>query len=222
LRRVDREKALETLDHIEAVTSVAGKDGAAAEIGMPGVDGEALELVVNVARHKGGLKSLIERYGSSRSVIIVGALALVLVRRAERTKLKDAYLLFDLIEKLRRKDNPNILVTILTAIRHQIGLARVWQHTRTPESLYTFLQHCLAFPGVRANPKHRGLSDQVQAGAIDVLRIMCEAGIYDLNFDGGQRGWVEDKVKEIAKLNTRNAIFQTCTSSFLNCLRTTD
>ena len=189
---------------------------------MPGIDGKALDLVVKVARLKGGLKSLIERYGASRSVIIVGALALVLVRRAESTKLKDAYLLFDFIEKLQRKDNPSIMVTTLTAIRHQIGLAGVWQHTRMPESLYPFLQHCLDFIGAEANRIHRGLSDQVQMGAIDVLRMMCEAEIFNFNFDEGQRRWIKDKVKEIADLNAGSAMFQSCASSFFNCLRTTE
>jgi hypothetical protein len=222
VRRLDREKALETLDEIEALTSTPGRDSDAIAIGMPGIDGKALDLMVKVARLKGGLKLLVERYSASRSVIVVGALIGVLVRRAESTKLKDAYLLFDFIENLQRKDNSSILVTTLTAIQHQIGLAGVWQHTRMPESFYPFLQHCLDFTGARANWIHRGLSDQVQMAAIDLLFDMCKVKIFDLNFNKEQCKWIEDKVREIASLSTDNAIFQTHVSNFFNCLRTTD
>ena len=221
MRRVDREKALETLDEIERLTSLPGKDGHAIEIGIPGIDGNALDLMVKVARLKGGLKLLVEKYSASQSVIIVSGLVLILVRRAESTNLKNAYLLFEFIENLQRKDNSSILVTTLTAIRHQIGIAKVWHHTRMPESLYPFLQHCLDFTGAKANWIHRGLSDDVQMGAVDVLRTMCEVKTFDFNFSQEQRRWIEAKVGEIGNQNTNHPIFQTSVSDFLNCLRTT-
>jgi hypothetical protein len=222
LRRSYREKALETLDQIERVTSIPGKDGGAIEIGIPGIDGKALDLMVKAARGKDSLKLLVERYGASRSVIIVGAILLVLVKKAESTNLKNAYLLFQFIENLQRKDNSSILVTTLTAIQHQIGLARVWQRTRMPESIYPFLQYCLDFTGTRASWMPRELSDEVQLGAIDVLRAMCEVRILNLNFDHAQHSWLEHKAKEIASLNAENATFQTQVSNLLNCLQKTD
>ncbi|HEX8070940.1 MAG TPA: hypothetical protein VF546_13375 [Pyrinomonadaceae bacterium] len=222
MRRAEKEKALATLDEIERLTSVPGRDGGAVEIGLPGIDGRALDLMVKVARGKDSLKLLVERYSASRSVVIVGALLFVLLKRAESTTHKDAYLLFDFIENLQRKDNPGVLVTTLTAIGHQIGLAQVWQRTRMPESLYPFLQHCLDFAGVKANWIHRGLSDAVQLGAIDILLDMCRAKIFALNFAPEQRRWLESKAKEIADLNTDHAEFQARAASFLNCLQAAD
>ena len=78
-----------------------GKDDGAFAIGLPGIDGQALDLAVKIARRKGGLRLLVERYGASRSVIVVGTLALMLADRAQSTKVKDAHLLFELIEKLQ-------------------------------------------------------------------------------------------------------------------------
>jgi hypothetical protein len=222
VRRLDREKAIDTLEQIESLTSMPGKDGGAIAIGMPGIDGKSLDLMVKVARAKGGLELIVERYSASRSTIIAGALGLVLTEKSKSTNLKTAYLLFKFIEKLQRKDNSGILGATLTAIKFQILLARVWQHTQLPESLYPFLQHCLDFTGERANWMHRGLSDWVQLDAIDVLRAMCEVKLFDFNFDEQQRKWIEDKVKEIASLNAENATFQTHASNFFNCLQKTD
>lgn len=218
MSKLDQEKALETLDKIEGLTSQPGKDGTAIEIGLPGIDGEALDLMVKIARQKGGVKLLVERYAASRSQIIIGPLILILTNRAERTKLKNAYLLFEVIEKLQRKDKWGNLVTALTAIKFQIGLAKVWQHTRLPNSFYPFLQYCLDFSGAQANGVPRTLSDDVQLSAIDVLRTMCEMKIYILNFDESQRQWIEGKVREITDANASNKVFPRDASSFFDCV----
>lgn len=213
LRRLDKEKALERLDEIEALTSIPGMDRDAIDMRPPGIDGEALDLMVKVAQRKGGVKLLVEKYAASRSRIIVRALGGILLQRAKSTKLKDAYLLFEFIEKLQRKDVPGIL-GITTAIKFQIDLAGLWRHTPMPESLYSFLQHCLEFTSPKAKWKHRGLSDWVELGAVDLLWVMCEHKIYDLNFDEEQRKWLEDKVREIADSNPDNESFQRNASIF--------
>ena len=87
-----------------------------------------------------------------------------------------------------------------------------------PESIYPFLQHCLAFTGAQANWIDRTLSDDVQLGAIDLLRTMCEENIYDLNIDDAQRSWIEDKVREVVAANAGNEMFQSDASYFFDCL----
>lgn len=101
MRKLDKEKALETLSEIERLTSMPGKDGGAIAIGLPGIDGQASDLMVKIARRKEGLRLLVERYSASRSVIVVGALTHVLIGRAKSTTATDAYLLFEFIEKLQ-------------------------------------------------------------------------------------------------------------------------
>jgi hypothetical protein len=218
LRKLDKERSIKTLDKIEALTSIPGRDSNAYDIGLPGIDGLTLDLMVKVARRKGGVKLLVERYAASRSQIVVGAISGVLTRRAESVKLKDAYLLFEFIEKLQRKNHSSVLVTILTAVKFQIGLAKVWQYTRMPNSFYPFLQHCLNFTGVQANEIPRTLSDEVQLSAIDVLETMCKAKIYNLNFDESQRQWIENKVREITIVNSDNEMFQKDASYFFDCV----
>lgn len=218
MRKLDKEKALETLDKIEALTSIPGRNGNAYDIGLPGIDGLALDLMVKIARRKGGVKLLIDKYAASRSQIIINAVIGVLVHRAERTKLKDAYLLFEFIEKLQRKDHSSLLVTILTAIKFQIGLVKVWQHTPMPNSFYPFLQHCLEFTGARAYGIPHTLSNEVQVSVIDILWTMCRMEIYNLNFDKSQRKWIEDKVRELVIANSDNETFQRNTAYFFDCI----
>jgi len=218
LRKLDKEKALETLSEIERLTSMPGKDGGAIAIGLPGLDAQAFDLAIKIARRKGGLTLLVEKYSASRSQIVVGVLALMLTERAKRKKPTEAYLLFEFIEKLQRRDHSSVLVTVLTAIKYQIGLAKAWRHTKIPESVYPFLQHCLAFTGARANWIHRSLSDDVQLSAIDLLRTMCEADIYNLNFDDSQRNWIENKVKEVVSANSEKDWFQQGASYFFDCV----
>ncbi len=217
MRKIDKVKALETLNKIKELTSTPGKDGGAIDIGLPGIDGQASDLMVKVARRKEGLRLLVERYSASRSVIVVGALTHVLVERAKSTIAKDAYLLFDFIEKLQRRDNSSVLVTVLTAVTYQIGLAKAWRQTKMPESVYPFLQHCLAFTGARANWIHRSLSDNVQLSAIDLLRVICEVDIYKLHFDDSQRNWIENKVREVVSANPDRERFQQGASYFFDC-----
>lgn len=214
MRKQDKEKISERLDEIEALTSMPDKDGYAIEIGLPGIDGEVLDLMAKAAKRNGGAKLLVEKYAASRSVIIVSALCGVLGQYTKRTKLKDAYLIFEYIEMLERKDSPGILGGILSAIKEQIRLTRIWQKTKMPDNFYPFLQHCLEFTSRKAKWKHHGLSDWVEIGAVDLLWTMCEAGIYNFNFDEKQRGWIENKIREIAAANLDNETFQLNTSIY--------
>lgn len=218
MRRIDKEKILERLDEIEALTSIPGRDGNAYDIGLPGIDSEARNLMLKAARDKGSVKQLLEKYSGSRSVIIENALGSVLGRCTKRTKLKDAYLLFENIEKLQRKDIPAILGGTLSSIKVQIWRAKVWQQTPMPKILYPFLQHCLEFTSEKATWTHRGLADWVELGALDLLWTMCEHKIYNLNFNESQRKWIEDKIKEIAEANPDNKTFQRNTLYFFDCL----
>ena len=218
MRRLNKEKIIERLDEIEAFTSMPGKDGDAIGMGLPGIDGEALDLMVKVARRKDGVKLLVERYAASRSVIIVGALGFILTERAKTTKLKDAYLLFEAIEKLNRGDNLRVLGMPLTALKFQIGIAEVWQQMPMPKSLYPYLQDCLEISGELVTLTDRGLSAGIQLDAIDVLLLMCEKRIYNLNFDEEQRKWLENKIRKIADDNPGSQSFQRDTSYFFDCL----
>lgn len=218
MRKQDQEKIFATLDKIEELTSVPDRNGGAIEIGLPGIDGEAFDLMVKIARERGGVKLLVEKYAASLSQIIVGALLLVLTDRAKRRRLKNAHLLFDFIGKLQLKDRWGILVTTLTAIKFQIGLAKVWHRDPMPDSCYPFVQYCLHFTNAQADSKSSSLSDEVQLNVIDVLWTMCKERIYNLNFDEAQRRWLEDKVREIQGANSGNEMLQKDVLYFFDCI----
>ncbi len=195
-----------------------GRNGGAIDIGLPDIDGEALDLMVKVARRKGGVKMLVEKYAASRSVIVVGALGFILTEKSKTTNLKNASLLFDAIEKLRKEENFKILGMPLTALKFQIGIAKVWQYTRMPESLYSFLRDCLEPSGKQISIIDQQSFDEIQLDAIDILRLMCEIKIYELNFDNEQRKWLENKMKKIVEANSDNETFQRNISYFFDCI----
>lgn len=219
IAKISEEKALETLDKIEALASTSGTDGNVISTGMPDVDVSALELMIKVARRKGGVELLVKKYAASHSRDVIGALVLILVQRAEKTKPKDAHLLFEFIKKLQLKNDLGILVTTLTSVQNQIGLAKVWQNAKMPENLYQFLQHCLEFKEEQATRGDRKLANQVQLSVVGLLLLMCNVQNYDLNFNESQRKSLEDKIKEITTINSEDEILRADASYFFQCLK---
>jgi len=160
----------------------------------PTADAGAIQLMEDFAATPEGLRQLVDRYSSSPSAYIVGSLALVLGKSASSGSLEAAALVFRFVEKLRRKDYAEALISSLSAIEVQISFGCGWEPTlQPPPVLSTFLMHCLEYSG-----RHSIL---VQDGALSLLATICEKGLLDVALPKETRPVFRKRIEELAALD---------------------
>lgn len=175
----------------------------------PTADAGAIELMEDVAATPEGLRQLVDRYSSSPSAYIVGSLALVLSKSASSGSLEAAPLVFRFVEKLRRKDYAEALISSLSAIEIQISFGCGWGPTlQPPPVLSTFLLHCLRYSG-----RHSIL---VQDGALSLLATICEKGLLDVALPKETRPVFRNRIEELAALD--NDLLNTDLPRLVSCL----
>lgn len=158
------------------------------------VDAGVLELMEEFARETGGtkgLRALVESYGGSASLNIVGALAILLARSANSPTPEMRVLIFSFLEKLRRKDYPEVLISSLTALYLYLSSGGLWQSVQhPPHVLYPFLMHCLNY-----SRRHAVL---VQHASLQVLAVLHEKGLLKEIFNAQQLAPMRSRLLELS------------------------
>jgi hypothetical protein len=160
----------------------------------PLVDAGVLDLMEDFAREAGGtegLRELVERYGGSASVNIVAALAILLARSAAAPTPETRELVFSFLEKLRRNDYPEVLISCLTAVYLYLSSGGLWRPIQSPPRiLYPFLMHSLNY-----SQRHALL---VRHAALQVLGVLHEKALLERVFDPQQLASIRLRLGELS------------------------
>lgn len=159
----------------------------------PWLNDDVLDLMEEFAQGTEDLKLLVERYGNSHSLNIIGYLAFVLSSRANHPSPKSCHMIFSLIDNIQYNDEPGTLQCCLKTIWLQAMYDCFWVPIdQSPASLYPFVQRCLNY----SRSLLRGTD--VQKWVIQVISMLYEKEVFEYVFTIDQRTCIREKLTHLS------------------------